>query len=74
MAEQTKGIFTPKQEKKLAEIADKAIKAKNPIVEAVDGIAILAGIRFMDNVVFDKMDDAKQAIVAQYIGEVVDAL
>ena len=74
MAQKTKGIFTPEQEDKLSQIADAAIQAKNPIVEAVDGVAIKAGIRFLDNVIIDKMDDEKQLVVAEYIGEVVDAL
>lgn len=74
MADQTKGIFTPEQEKKLATMADDAIVAKNPIVEAVDGVAILAALRFLDNVIIDRMEDSKQAMVADFFGEVVDAM
>lgn len=75
MADQAqKGILTSEQEEKIAKMVDDLIVAKNPIVEAVDGIGIKAALRFLDNVIIDKMEDSKKALVAEYLGEMIDAL
>lgn len=73
-AKTTKGIFDKDTEKKLGQIADKAVQLKNPIAEAVDGPVFTASIRALDNLVLDKLPEKIKNEIRGYIPEIVKAL
>lgn len=72
--EETKGLFTKAQEKKLGQLADAAVDLKNPIAEAVDGVVFTASIRTLDNLIFEKFPENLKVEIREYATEILDAL
>jgi hypothetical protein len=64
-----KGILTPEQEKKLAELLDNVIKLKG-ILELIDGYVFKALITFLD----DKFADQIKVEIKLKLAELVDAV
>lgn len=69
-----KGLFTKEQEKKLGKLADKAVKLKNPIAEAVDGPIFTGSIRALDNLIFERLPERLKEEVREYTSEIIDSL
>ena len=70
MDEERKGFFTKDQEKKI----DKAIKFKNPILEAVDGPIISSVDNILLQKIVVKLGPELKAVLYEIIDEVVEAL
>ena len=64
-----KGILTPEQEKKLAELLDNLIKLKG-VLELIDGYVFKALITFVD----DKFADQIKVEIKLKLAELVDAV
>lgn len=64
-----KGILTPEQEKKLAELLDNVIKLKG-VLELIDGYVFKALITFLD----DKFADQIKIEIKLKLAELVDAV
>lgn len=64
-----KGILTPEQEKKLAELLDNVIKLKG-VLELIDGYVFKALITFLD----DKFADQIKVEIKLKLAELVDAV
>jgi len=67
-----KGLLLKKHQNWLAKIADEAFKAKNPIIEAVDGVAFKIIIGLVDDNLADKIPDKIKLPLRDSIGLAMD--